>query len=116
MKEEILDEMRRIFAAASPGPWYFASVTGDEVETLVHNCEDRDVPVLAGELGTEQVDANWDLCAAARTSWPKCVDEITRLQALALRYVDHLFRGFPKPLSKEAREDYEACRREILGE
>ena len=52
----------------SPAPWYFVTPSGGELETLVFNDHDQDVPVLTPEaIGEESCTANWDFIAFARS-------------------------------------------------
>ena len=53
----------------SPAPWYFVTPENSELETLVCNIDDEDVPVLTDrEIGEDACTANWDFLATARNA------------------------------------------------
>jgi hypothetical protein len=54
----------------SPAPWYFVTPAGSEIETLVFNDHDEDVPVLEPfAIGNNACDQNSEFIVLARSAF-----------------------------------------------
>jgi hypothetical protein len=77
LSDEILQYLLTLNAKRTPGDWYFVTPRGNELETLVANIDDVDVPVLTPEhIGEEQCIANWDCATQATNHLSSLISEI----------------------------------------
>jgi len=88
MTPDEIAEARRIIEAATPGPW-----NAEDGFIVLSEPELIECPGSGGAMsytsvvarlhwrGTPEWEANEKLIAAARTGWPKALDEIERLRA-----------------------------------
>lgn len=104
-----LDAIEKRANAASPGPWNFASYDHRECETLCVQFEDMDepTPVLEGvDIGDNELYANWDFIAHARTDVPALIARVRELEEARCSFADASDRyiaEFVTPLHDAAR-------------